>query len=127
MGFVSKVIRNASANANAEWRRRIENEMAVRDAGKRQADYLRQQAARIEKQSQPNGYIYIPTVKVPTRARDPPQIYLDNKYVGSVPIRLLAEPGTHRLTVKLKGYPDQYRVVNVAPGVVTNVTDVKFT
>jgi len=72
------------------------------------------------------GKISIPSVGIPPKVEFPVIIYIDGERIGSPPITIDADPGTHTIRVELKGFPTIYKKISVTAGETITLTDLEF-
>lgn len=72
------------------------------------------------------GKISIPSVEILPGVAFPVIVYIDGERIGSPPVMLDADPGTHTIRIELKGFTPIYKKVSVIAGETTQVTDLRF-
>ena len=72
------------------------------------------------------GKISIPSVEILPGVVFPVIIYIDGERIGSPPVMLDADPGTHTVRIELKGFTPISKKISVIAGETTQVTDLRF-
>jgi hypothetical protein len=72
------------------------------------------------------GIIKIPSIPKPPKIPYPINISIDGILEGGPPISKEVDPGTHNITVELKGMANIYRKVYVESGETVTITDIAF-
>lgn len=72
------------------------------------------------------GRISIPSVELLPDVAFPVIIYIDGERIGSPPVMLDVDPGTHTVRIELKGFTPISRKINVIAGETTHITDLRF-
>lgn len=69
------------------------------------------------------GIIDIPTVSMPPGVLYPIEILIDGGYLGPAPVYKEVTPGTHTVTIRLKGFTPISKKVNVSPGQILTIEE----
>jgi len=72
------------------------------------------------------GKISIPSVEIPFGVEYPVIIYIDGERIGSPPVLLDADPGTHTVRIELKGFTPISKKISVIAGETTVLTGLRF-
>lgn len=72
------------------------------------------------------GRISIPSVELLPDVAFPVIIYIDGERIGSPPVMLDVDPGTHTVRIELKGFTPISRKISVIAGETTHITDLRF-
>ncbi|MFH1296353.1 MAG: PEGA domain-containing protein [Bacteroidota bacterium] len=72
------------------------------------------------------GKISIPSVEILPGVAFPVIIYIDGERIGSPPVMLDVDPGTHTVRIELKGFTPISKKINVIAGDTTVLTGLRF-
>ena len=73
-----------------------------------------------------HGRISIPSVEILPGVAFPVIIYIDGERIGSPPVMLDVDPGTHTIRIELKGFTPISKKISVIAGETTQITDLRF-
>jgi len=72
------------------------------------------------------GKISIPSVEILPDVAFPVIVYIDGERIGSPPVTIDADPGTHTVRIELKGFTPISKKINVIAGDTTVLTGLRF-